>query len=82
MDMLISVAIWLLNAYSWMILICVIISWVPELGRNKVAEILSRLVDPFLALFRRWIPPIGVLDISPMVAMALLQLAARGLSSW
>jgi len=82
MDMLIRVAIWLLNAYSWMILVCVIISWVPELGRNKGAEILSRLVDPFLALFRRWIPLIGALDISPLVAMALLQLAARGLASW
>jgi len=82
MDMLIRGAIWLLNAYSLMILACIIISWVPELGRNKVAEILSRLVDPFLAFFRNWLPAIGGLDISSMVAIGLLQLAASGLARW
>ena len=82
MNMVIRGVIWLLNAYSWMILACIIISWVPELGRNKVAELLSRLVDPFLALFRKWIPPFGALDLSPMIALALLQVAARGLASW
>jgi len=82
MDMIIRVAIWLLNAYSLMILACVIISWVPDLQRNKLAEILSRIVDPFLAFFRSWIPPIGGLDISPMVAIGLLHLAATGLARW
>ena len=82
MDMLIRGAIWLLNAYSLMIFACVIISWMPELQRNKVAEILSRAVDPFLALFRRYIPTVGGWDLSPIVAMGLLQLAVSGLARW
>ena len=82
MRMLITGAIWLLNAYSMMIFACIIISWFPELQRNKIAEILSRLVDPLLAPFRRIIPPIGALDISAAVVLLLIQLAVRGLSSW
>ena len=82
MRMLISSAIWLLDAYSLMIFICIIISWVPEWQQSKFAEILSRIVDPFLAPFRRWIPPLGGWDISAVVAITLLQLAARGLASW
>ena len=80
MDMLIRGAVWLLNAYSLMIFSCMIIRWIPELQHNKIAELLSRIVDPFLAMFRKLIPPIGGLDISPLLAMLLLQFAASGLS--
>jgi len=80
MNMLISLAIWLLNAYSLMILACVILSWLPELQNNKIAKILSRIVDPFLAIFRGIIPPIGGWDLTPMIVMGLLHLAATGLS--
>jgi len=82
MEILLQGAIWLLNLYSMMIFACIILSWFPELQRNKFAEILSRLVDPFLAPFRRIIPPIGALDISAAVALLLIQFAIRGLSSW
>jgi len=82
MDLLINVAVWLLNAYSMMIFICVIISWLPELQHNKIAEILSRIVDPFLAMFRRFIPPIGGVDLSSVIALILLRLAASGLARW
>ena len=82
MDILIRGAVWLLNAYSLMIIACVIISWIPELQNNKIAELLSRIVDPFLAIFRRLIPPIGGLDLSTLIAMILLQLAASGLAQW
>ena len=82
MEVLIRVAVWLLNAYNVMILVCVVISYLPELQRSKFAEILSRMVDPFLAIFRRFVPSIGGLDVSPLLAMVLLSLAAAGLASW
>ena len=82
MDMLIRGAAWLLNAYSMLIIACIIISWLPELQNNKIAEMLSRLVDPFLAIFRKYIPPIGSIDLSSMIAVVLLQLAAMGLARW
>lgn len=82
MEMIIRSFILILNVYNLMIFACVILSWFPELQRNKIAEVLSRLVDPFLAIFRRFIPNIGGLDISPLVAILLIQLAIRGLMSW
>jgi len=83
MDMLINSAVWLLNAYSVMIFACVIIGWLPEeLQRHKFAEILSRIVDPFLAIFRKYIPAMGGFDLTPVIAVALLQLAASGLAGW
>jgi len=82
MDMLIRGAIWLLHAYSLMIIACIIIRLIPELQYNKIAGILSRIVDPFLAIFRRYIPPIGGFDFSSAIAITLLQFAASGLAQW
>ena len=82
MDILIRGAIWLLTAYNLMILVCVLLTLFPELQRNKVAGILSRLVDPVLAPFRKLIPPIGNLDITALVVMLLIQIAISGLLRW
>ncbi|MCL1989775.1 MAG: YggT family protein [Defluviitaleaceae bacterium] len=82
MDILIDGVIWVLNAYTMMISACILLSWFPELQRNRVAEILSRLVDPILAPFRSIIPPIGNMDISALVVILLLRLAVEGLSRW
>jgi YggT family protein len=35
---------------------------------------LSRLVNPLLAPLRRWVPPIGGLDLTPMLMLLLLQI--------
>ncbi len=44
-------------------------------------QVLGRLCLPYLGLFRRFIPPIGGLDFSPVVAILVLTFAERGLSS-
>jgi len=82
MDMLIRSAITLLNAYQFMILAYIISRLFPEFQNSKIAELLNRIVEPFLAIFRNVIPPIGGFDLSAMVAITLLQLAATGLSQW
>ncbi len=35
--------------------------------------------EPYLGIFRRFIPPIGPIDISPIVAILVLQLVVGGL---
>ncbi|WP_328089456.1 YggT family protein [Fictibacillus sp. B-59209] len=30
---------------------------------------MSKLVDPYFAIFRRFIPPLGVIDFSPIIAL-------------
>jgi uncharacterized protein YggT (Ycf19 family) len=40
---------------------------------SAIIGFLDDTVGPFLAFFRRFIPPLGPLDLSPMVAILLLQ---------
>ncbi|MNJ72773.1 YGGT family protein [compost metagenome] len=55
-------------------------SWVPNVRESFVGELLGKLVEPYLAPFRRFIPPImGMIDISPIVAIFVLRLAVYGL---
>ncbi len=44
---------------------------------GRVQRFLFDVCDPYLRLFRRFIPPIGPLDLSPMVAMLVLLVIDR-----
>jgi uncharacterized protein YggT (Ycf19 family) len=41
---------------------------------RAIMDFLSETVEPYLSIFRRFIPAIGPLDISPIVAILVLQL--------
>ena len=41
---------------------------------NAVLEFLRQVCEPYLSVFRRFIPPIGPLDISPIVAILVLSI--------
>ncbi len=75
-----TLLIQLINAYSIIIFIYVLMSWFPhEQGIvGQIYNALGVLCDWYLDLFRRFIPPIGgTLDISPIVALLVLQLVGR-----
>lgn len=66
--------------YSWLILIYVLMSWLPNVRQSYIGELLGKIVEPYLKPFRKIIPPIGgVLDISPIVAWYALKFLVRGL---
>ncbi|MGE7826256.1 YggT family protein [Paenibacillus sp. NPDC093718] len=76
---IISVVTTLFRIYFYMILVYVLMSWLPNVRESFVGELLGKLVEPYLAPFRRFIPPImGMIDISPIVALFVLQLAEQG----
>lgn len=66
------------NAYTIIILIYCIATWIPPQRDNVLADIerfLAKICDPYLDLFRKFIPPIGgTVDVSPVVAIIVLQL--------
>ncbi|MEK3781651.1 YggT family protein [Paenibacillus sp. FSL R5-0810] len=69
----------LFRIYFYMILIYVLMSWLPNVRESFVGELLGKLVEPYLSPFRRFIPPImGMIDISPIIALFVLQLAQQG----
>ena len=50
----------------------ILTSWVPQIKNNFIVEFLEAVCEPYLKLFRKFIPPIGMLDISPVIALIVL----------
>jgi YggT family protein len=66
--------------YSWAMIIYILLSWFPNARENAVGRFLARICEPYLEPFRRIIPPFGMMDISPIVAFIVLNLARSGLA--
>ncbi|MBM4196763.1 MAG: YggT family protein [Gammaproteobacteria bacterium] len=62
-----------LSTYTYLILIYVVASWVSPGGYNPAIAMLSGVVEPVIAPFRRVIPAIGGMDLSPLFAILLVQ---------
>ena len=54
------------------ILIRVLLSWFPVDPSNPIIRVIYEITEPVLAPFRRVIPRIGMLDLSPLAALMLL----------
>jgi YggT family protein len=66
--------------YALLIFAYILTSWIrmpysPWL--NRVQRFLYDVCDPYLRIFRRFIPPLGPLDLSPMVAIIVLFVLMR-----
>ena len=61
------------QAYTLILVVRVLITWVNPDPFNPVVQFLSRVTDPVLEPLRRVIPPLGPIDISPVIALLLLQ---------
>ena len=68
------------DVYSMLIFAYVMLSWFPT-DRGILADIntvLGKICDPYLNLFKKFIPPIGgMVDVSPIVALLVLQFGVR-----
>ena len=56
------------------ILARVLLSWVRVNPYHPAVELLYRITEPILAPLRRVIPSIGMVDLSPVIALILLQI--------
>ena len=71
--------IFLVQIYYFGMIIYFFTSWVPSIRESKIGEILGKIYEPFLEPFRKVIPPIGIIDISSIVAIFVLVLFQKGL---
>lgn len=63
----------LVSLYSFVVLARILLSWVPNLDPyHPAVQLLHQVTDPVLEPARRLIPPIGMMDISPVVVMIAL----------
>ncbi len=55
--------------YFYAIIFYVLSSWVPPLRESVVGQFAGKIVEPYLGFFRKFIPPLGMIDISPIIAI-------------
>lgn len=67
--------------FTYMIIARVILSWLPDLQRSRAAIFLDNMTEPLLGPLRRILPPMQGLDLSPLLALILLQAIERILVS-
>ncbi|MGE6631318.1 YggT family protein [Bacillus sp. NPDC077027] len=66
-----------LTVYSYAIIIYIFMSWVPSAREMGIGRFLASICEPYLEPFRKIIPPIGMIDISPIVALLVIRFAAN-----
>ncbi|HEY8171915.1 MAG TPA: YggT family protein [Dehalococcoidia bacterium] len=59
-----------------------IMSWFNLDPRNPLVQILSSITDPIIEPIRRIMPRLGMFDLSPLVALLLLNFISRGLQEF
>ena len=70
----------------WVLIIAifarVILSWLPIGGANNpLVAIVYQITEPVLAPLRKVVPRIGIFDLTPMIAIIILGLIERAVSS-
>ncbi len=65
--------------YSYALIIYILMSWFPGARESSIGQILGKVCEPYLEVFRKFIPPLGMFDFSPIVAILTLQFATYGL---
>ena len=63
-----------LGIYLVILIVRVLLTWFQNAGwAYQIMSFLSPITDPYLNLFRSIIPPLGGMDLSPILAFLLLQ---------
>ena len=73
---------YIVNFYELLIVVWCLLTWVPirQGGlMEDIASAIGRIVEPYLSLFRRLIPPLGGMDFSPAIAMLALEFVWRAI---
>ena len=81
----IEVILILLNLAWWLVIISVVASWLVAFGvvntRNdivyRILDMLNRVTDPIYRPIRRLIPPMGGLDLAPMIVLLIIYVLQR-----
>ena len=74
MDSLVYVVDVFFTLLSLAILARVLLSWVRVSPYHPAVDFVYRITEPILAPLRGVLPPVGMVDISPVVAIILLQI--------
>ena len=58
-----------------LIILRIFMSWIPSINwEQQPIKAIRQVTDAYLDVFRKFIPPVGGLDFSPIVALIVLQI--------
>ncbi len=61
------------QVYTLFLFARILSSWVPQINEYRIMQFIRYYTDPYLNFFRRIIPPLGMFDLSPIVAFLCLR---------
>ena len=73
---------YLIEFLGFAIIIRSLLSWFPIDREGPVVQMLVSITDPVLEPLRKVVPPLGMLDLTPLIATILLFIVARQLTSF
>ncbi len=78
MTAVLSLVIWLLQIYQFILLARVLLSWIPNVDyNNPIIKFLYQATEPVLAPIRRALPQMNGLDLSPLVVLLTISVLMR-----
>lgn len=80
MGLVLYLLTWGVQLYTYALIAYILMSWVPSIQQSSFGKFLGKICEPYLEPFRKIIPPLGMIDISPIVAIFVLNLAMTGIS--
>lgn len=77
MNPILAFLVMLIELYTWVIILTVVVSWLVIFDvlntKNKIVyricDFLNRITNPVMLRVRRFVPPIGGMDLSPLVVL-------------
>lgn len=78
---LVNLILWILQALSLLLLARALMSWFDPSFQSTIGKAIFSVTEPILAPIRQVIPAIGMLDLSTIVAIILIQIISRLISS-
>ena len=77
-----STILFIEQVYKYLLIANILMSWVPAIRNSQIGSWIAWVTEPYLSIFRRFIPPIGgVIDLSPIIAFFAYDFAIYGLNS-
>lgn len=74
----------LLKIYFWSLIVMIVASWVAPGSGHPALVLINQIVEPIMKPFRKLLPPMGGLDLSPILAflaIQVLEVVVKGLQS-
>lgn len=82
MNLLFTTLSTFISLYTLILFIRILLTWFPNVDwYNQPFAAISQVTDPYLNIFRSFIPPLGGIDLSPILAIFLLQILGSTLGS-